>query len=87
MGDNVFQKPVASSPTQQIRCNDEHTGGGDPILIIGHEHVDPRMFQRAPPNALGVLSRLHGRADLGHPKQGKERRKVIEAGEPSDWHG
>jgi hypothetical protein len=58
MGDNVFQKPVASSPAQQIRCNNEHTGCSDSALIIGDEHVDSRMLQRAPPDALGVLSRL-----------------------------
>jgi hypothetical protein len=86
MSDHVFQEPVAPSSAKQVRRNNEHAGRADPILIIGHEHVDARLCQRPPPNALGAVSRFGVRTDLRYLIQSKERWQIIEASEPGDWH-
>jgi hypothetical protein len=72
MSDDVLQEAVASSAAQQIRCNDEHAGCGDPIAIVGYEYVDARVRQRLLPDALGAFARQRGRTDLRHFEQGEE---------------
>src|SRR5689334_8972389 len=43
VGNDVFEEAVASSSAKQVRCDNEHTGRSDTIMIIGHEDADSRL--------------------------------------------
>jgi hypothetical protein len=69
MGNDVFEETVASSSAKQVRCDNEHAGSSDTIMIIGHEDADPRLRQGFLPDALRALSRLGDGTHLRHLKQ------------------
>ena len=73
VSDDVLQEPVPPSAAKQIRCNDEHAGCSNSIVIVGYKYTDARVRQGFLPNALGSFSRLRDRTYLRYIEKREQR--------------
>jgi hypothetical protein len=76
MRDHVFEKAVAPTLTQEIRCGHQHACGGDAHPFLRHEDVDARPCERLSPHALSTFAGLDRGAHLRRCEQLEKRRQV-----------
>jgi len=62
MGEYVFQKGMVSTPTEQIRCGDQHAGCTNAFVIFSHEDSYAPLSENFRPDAFGMIQRLSSSA-------------------------
>jgi hypothetical protein len=86
MGDDVFEKPVPLSGSQEIWRGDEHAGCNDLCVYRGYEDRNPVVGQHLCPNSLGSLDRLRTGAHLCDPIELEQWSKVGDRSKPGMGH-